>query len=166
MLPIIVCVCPFFLLTRKLIQFTLHCPCSLSTSHCCPPPPFGIACMPGWLKELVRLSSQGFHLVILPLGIHNTLLPPEAACLDTDSLKETSDCHFNSHSLASLLSFLHLLPTPTPFLSTKFLLILFYVVFLPLPPRVSPPSVFFLGSLIVCAFSNCVREGPVSCYGC
>lgn len=59
----------------------------------------GIACMPGgWLKELVRLSSQGFHLVILPLGIHTTLLPPEAACLNTDSLKETSHCHFNSRS--------------------------------------------------------------------
>lgn len=96
----------------------------------------GIACMPGgWLKELVRLSSQGFHLVILPLGIHTTLLPPEAACLHTDSLKETSHCHFNSpsHLPASLLSFLHRLSTPSAFLSTYFSLILFYVVFPHLP---------------------------------
>ena len=61
-------------------------------------PPSGTACMPGgWLKEPVRLSSQGFHQVIVPLGIHTTLLPPEAVCLYTDSLKETSYCHFNYH---------------------------------------------------------------------
>lgn len=126
-----VCVCPFF-----------HCPCSISTSHCLsfiPHPRLsrGIACMPGrWLKELVRLSSQGFHLVILPLGIHTTLLPPEAACLNTDSLKETSHCHFNSYSLllSSPLSFLHLFSTLSASLSTYFLLVLFYVFFLPLPP--------------------------------
>lgn len=42
-------------------------------------------------------ASPGFHLVIPPLGIHTTLLPPEAACLHTDSLKETSHCHFSFH---------------------------------------------------------------------
>lgn len=47
------------------------------------------------VKELVGLSSQGFHLVILPLAIHTTLLPPEAACVNTNWVKETFCCHFN-----------------------------------------------------------------------
>lgn len=123
----------------------------------------------GRLKELVRLSSQGFHLVILPLGIHTTLLPPEAACLHTDSLKETSHCHFNSRSLSPLLPFLRRLSTPSAPLSTYSSLIPFHVVFLPLPPRVSnQPSVFFFSPSLfdsVC-LCNCVRAEAVSCYGC
>lgn len=112
-----------------------------------------------WLKEPVRLSSQGFHLVIPDLGIHTTLLPPETSCLNTNSLKETSHCHFSSGSLllAPLLSFLHPFSTPSASPSTYFLLVLFYVVFLPLPhPRDGRGRKTFLclfsASLIVCAF--------------
>lgn len=106
----------------------------------------------GWQKKLLRLSSRGFHLVIFPLGIHTTSLPPEASCLNTDSPKETSHCHFNSHTRRSLsCSHFSIFPSCP---STYFLLILFYVAFLPVPPCVSPCTVFFFspGSLIVCAF--------------
>lgn len=147
LLPVLVCVCSFLLLTRSWRAHSFYLVLSLFSSHCPSfipsPPPLclsqGIACMPGrWLKEPVRLSIQGFHLVIPHLGIHDTLLPPETSCLNTNLLKETSHCHFNSGSLllASLLSFLHPFSTPSASLSTYFLLILFYVVFLPLPhPR-------------------------------
>lgn len=106
--------------------------------------------MPGWLKELVRLSTQGFHLVIVPLGIHTTVLPPETACLNTDSLKETSHCHFKPYSLllTSLVSFLRLLSTPSTSLSTHAHTLLYRLSSFLTPP----PTVFFLGSLIVCAF--------------
>lgn len=82
--------------TALVLLSTTHCPSF--TLHCLSR---GIACLPGGVaEELVRLSSQGFHLVIGPLSIHTTLLPPEAACLHTDLLKETSHCHFNFHSTA------------------------------------------------------------------
>lgn len=108
LLPVMACVYPLFLSTPRLIahSFYLVLPLfysqlPLSLLH--PPLSFswGIACLPGGVaEELVRLSSEGFHLVILPLSIHTTLLPPEAACLHTDLLKETSHCHFNFQSIA------------------------------------------------------------------
>lgn len=101
----------------------------------------------------VRLSSWGFHLVIFPLGIHTTPLPPEASCLNTDSPKETSHCHFSSHTLVA-----HFLALISPSSLMSFYLFLAYSLlcclsscpslclpmFCHLPP---PPS-----SLIVCAF--------------
>lgn len=168
----------FLLLTRSWRAHSFYLALSLFSSHCPSfvpsPPPLclsqGIACMPGrWLKEPVRLSSQGFHLVILHLGIHTTLLPHETSCLNTNSLKETSHCHFNTGSLllASLLSFLHPFSTPSASLSTYFLLVLFYVV--SLIPGMGEEERLFLS--FFCLFdsvciSNCVRADAVSGYGC
>ncbi|MEQ2302647.1 hypothetical protein AMECASPLE_008824 [Ameca splendens] len=62
--------------------------------------------------------------------------------LNTDSLRETSFCHFTSPArLSALISLSSLYPLPAS-LSNHFLLISFHVVFLAVPPYDSPPWVF------------------------
>lgn len=112
----------------------------------------------------VRLSSWGFHLVIFPLGIHTTPLPPEASCLNTDSPKETSHCHFSSHTLVA-----HFLALISPSSLMSFYLFLAYSLLcclsscpslcLPMFCHLPPPKLFDS----VC-ISNCVKAA--SCYGC
>lgn len=155
--------CPFFISTHRwkthsfylaLPLFSLNFPLS-SIFPASPPLRYsrGTAYMPGgWQREPVRLSSWGFHLVIFPLGIHTTPLPPEASCLNTDSPKETSRCHFSSHTLVA--RFLALI-SPSSLMS--FYLFLAYSLLcclsscpslcLPMFCHPPPPS-----SLIVCAF--------------
>lgn len=158
---------PSYPVGEELIHFTLsslHLPPSVPPSSL-PSLHWGIASMPGeWLKELVRLSSQGFHLVILPLGIHTTLSPPESACLNTEgdfplsfSLSH-SPTHFPGSHFSVCLSTLY------GSLSTLFLLIPFYAAFstlsVPVPP---PPPPFNSGLFDSVRISNCVRADAVSC---
>lgn len=167
LLPPSISICPFFLhVDRELVRFTLRCPCCLSASHH-PSPPLWIGCKSGrWLRELVRLSRLGFHLVIMPLGIQTTLLPPKAVSLNNDSMKETS-CHFNSHThlLASVLWFLCPFSTPSAFISTISCPFSFMLpVFLPPPPCPSLLYVFHCGLFDNLHITNCVRTDVVSGY--
>lgn len=124
----------------------------------------------GCLREWVRLASQGFHLVIPPLGIHATpprLLadPSEAPCplvrlpacilthqrrlpivISTFPLRAPNLPTTPLHPTVSPTS----APPPLNFFSIFFPLILFYVAFVPGPPLSSPTP--HLLSLIVCAF--------------
>lgn len=98
------------------------------------------------VKELVRLSSQGFQLVILPFGIHTTLLPPEAACVLTARRRlPIVILTLALVSPSSLGPRLHLFPPVFSLYSLwSFLLSI---------PRASPPPVFSAGPFdTVCLF--------------
>lgn len=97
--------------------------------------------------------------------------PPEAACLNTGSLKETFSCHFNSHFplLTSLLPFLHVLSTLSSSLFYLFrahsLLCWLSSSLIPVSPY--RKSFFFLsGSWDSVCISNHVRASAGSCNDC
>lgn len=172
LLPIMICVYLFLLLTRSS-------PHSFSlVSHPLPSSPLslsrGIACLPrGWLKELVRLSSQGFYLVILPLGIHTTVLPPTPlrlpAWIPAHWRRLSPVISTLTFSCLLLCSHFPMFSPPCLLFFTCFGLILFYVGFLPLSSLCLPNSSlfsFFLESWIVCAFLNHVRAAAGSCNEC
>lgn len=114
------------------LTVTSHCPCSVSTRLCTPPPPSCQSQAEGAGARVIQSRMDSAHHPAL-FGIHATLSPPPAA-MNIDSLKETSHCHFNSCSLSLPLSSLHF-----PLFPAHFFLIPF-CLFLPFLPCGLPPT--------------------------